>query len=120
MRILEIQLKHSNTPTHNYETMQKYHINYVPNACSQGTYCLKMVQLAHFSWYGHQEQTKAFHTIGDSLSTPSFFLFSLGIGTGALEVFEHIESVNILVILNPTGYMWTSSGLAFIHLRSSL
>ena len=66
------------------------------------------------------KQLKAFHTIGDSLSTPSFFLFSLGIGTGALEVFEHIESVNILVILNPTGYMWTSSGLAFIHLRSSL
>ena len=33
-------------------------------------------------------------------------------------VFGHIESVKILVILNPTGYMLTSSGFdAFIHLR---
>ena len=36
----------------------------------------------------------------------------------AREVFGHIESVKILVILNSTGYMLTSSGFdAFIHLR---
>ena len=29
-------------------------------------------------------------------------------------VFGHIESVKILLILNPTGYMFTSSGIAFI------
>ena len=48
-----MQLMHSNTPTHNYETMQKNHMNYVPNACSQGKDCLIMAQLAHFSWEGH-------------------------------------------------------------------
>ena len=31
--------------------------------------------------------------------------------------FGEAQSVNILVILNPTGYMLTSSGFAFIHLR---
>ena len=36
----------------------------------------------------------------------------------AREVFGHIESVKIIVILNPTGYMLTSSGFdAFINLR---
>ena len=35
----------------------------------------------------------------------------------AREVFGHIESVKIHVILNPTGYMLTSPGFdAFIHL----
>ena len=39
----------------------------------------------------------------------------------AHEVFGHIESVKILVILNPTGYMLTSSGVdAFIHVRNIL
>ena len=37
--------------------------------------------------------------------------------TSAQEVFGHIESVKILVILNPTGYMLTSSGFAFIRVR---
>ena len=34
--------------------------------------------------------------------------------TSAREVFGHIESVKILVILIPTGYMLTSSGFASI------
>ena len=38
-------------------------------------------------------------------------------GPSARKVLGHIESVKILVILNPTGYMLTSSGFAFIHLR---
>ena len=38
----------------------------------------------------------------------------------ALEVFGHVESVKIVVILNPAGYMWTSSNSAFIHLRDIL
>ncbi len=39
-------------------------------------------------------------------------------GSSAQEVFGHVESVKILVILNPAGYMFTSSGFdAFIHLR---
>ena len=34
------------------------------------------------------------------------------------KFFGHIGSVKILVILNTTGYMYTSSGFdAFIHLR---
>ena len=38
--------------------------------------------------------------------------------TIAREVLGHVESVKILVILNLTGYMFTSSGFdAFIHLR---
>ena len=47
LRILKIQLKHSNTPTHN-------HMNYGCNACCQGTCCLILAQLAQFSWKGHQ------------------------------------------------------------------
>ena len=36
-------------------------------------------------------------------------------------IWGHIESVKILVILNPTGYMLTYSSFdAFIHLRSIL
>ena len=39
-------------------------------------------------------------------------------GGSAWEVCGHIEPVKILVILNPTSYMLTSSGSdAFIHLR---
>ena len=38
--------------------------------------------------------------------------------TSVGEVYGHIESVKILVILNPTGYMLTSSNFdAFIHSR---
>ena len=33
------------------------------------------------------------------------------------EVLGHSQSVKILVILNPTGYMLTSSGAVFIRLR---
>ena len=33
--------------------------------------------------------------------------------SSAREVFGHIESVKFLVILNPTGYLLTSSGFAF-------
>ena len=40
------------------------------------------------------------------------------VSTSAREVFGHyIESVKILVVLNPTGCMLTSSGIAFIHWR---
>ena len=38
----------------------------------------------------------------------------------AREVFGHVESVKILVILNPAGYMLTSSGFAFIQLGYSI
>ena len=38
----------------------------------------------------------------------------------AREVFGHIESVKILVILNSTDYMLTSSTFAFIQLRHIL
>ena len=34
------------------------------------------------------------------------------------KIFGHSESVKILVILNPTGYMLTSSGFPLIHFRS--
>ena len=35
----------------------------------------------------------------------------------AREVFGHSQSLEILVILNPAGYMLASSAVAFIHLR---
>ena len=38
------------SPTHNYKTTKKIHMNYVPNGRSQGTDCLIMAQSAHFSW----------------------------------------------------------------------
>ena len=55
-----------------------------------------------------------------------FLLYSCGayslnssklISISPQEVFGHIELVKILVILNPTGYMLTSSDFAFIQSR---
>ena len=44
----------------------------------------------------------------------------LSVPHSAKEALGHTESVKILVILNPAGYMLTSSsGFAFIHLRYS-
>ena len=55
-------------------------------------------------------------------SQQSYILLCLQlVQTKAREVLGYIESVKILEILNPTGYMLTSSGRdAFIHLRYSL
>ena len=58
--------------------------------------------------------TRMTHAIENIFCT---LLINSSIHISAREVFGHIESVKILVILNPTGYMFTSSGSSFHHLR---
>ena len=41
-------------------------------------------------------------------------------GSSAREVVRHIQLVKITMILNQTGYMLTSSGFSFIHLKHNL
>ena len=45
-------------------------------------------------------------------SNIDFVIIIVYVQISAVEVLGHIESVKILVILNPTGYMLTSSGFA--------